>query len=152
MLIVALGDGAPGNPGARRSEDRSDGEAGEDFETSVTVGMIGIGGFGGDPKAEQDETGHQDVGGGFEAVGDQGYGLRGQAHSDFYRGEGGADGDADHRGAAGGLFETPHASGYSVGEGLVLGVEEGRSGTCPTCGPDRISFPEVCRSQIRLAG
>ena len=114
MLIVALCEGSPGNSGSGDGEDSSDGEAGQDFEAAVAIRVVGIGGLGRDPKAEQDQAGHEDVGGGFEAVGHQGDGVGGEADRDFYGGESRADRDADHRCAAGGLFEAPHASDYSV--------------------------------------
>ena len=113
VLVVPFGDGAPGNARAGGGEDGSDGKSGEDFEAAVAVGVLLVGGFGGDPEAEQDEAGHQDVGRGFEAVGDEGDGVGGKADGDFNRGESDADGNTGHRGAARGLFETPHASGYN---------------------------------------
>jgi hypothetical protein len=114
VLIVTFRQGTPGNSSAGDSEDGSDGEAGQDFETAVAIGVVGIGRLGGDPETEQDQAGHQDVGSGFESVGDQGDRVGSKADENFYRGESGADADADHRGAAGGLFQTSHASGYEI--------------------------------------
>ena len=122
MLIVTLRDGAPGDSSAGDGENRSDGEAGEDFKAAVAVGMVFVSRFGGHPQAEQNQSGHKDVRRRFETVGDQGDGLRGKTDRDFYGGERDADGDADLRGAPGGLFETPHASGYTDRAGRQVGT------------------------------
>ena len=158
MLIVALGERPPADSGAGDGEDGSDSETGEDLEAAVSVGMVRVGGLCRNPQAEQNQAGHQNIGGGFETVGNQSDGMGGKADGNFDGGKCNADADAGQCGPAGGLFQTPHASGYiieSLGHWAAhAAAPRDESAECAEDRTDQGTFEEVLtggREQIRSA-
>ena len=108
-MVVGLLNRFHADAGAGGDQQHSNGESREDLEAAVAVGVLLIGRLRGNPKAEQDETGGEEVGGRFEAVRDDRDGARRQAHHDLHHGEEGARGHACQRDAPGKGFRPPHA-------------------------------------------
>ena len=69
--------------------------AGDGLGFAVAVGMVVVGGQGGDLQAGPDDEGTDDVGGGFDAVGDEGVGIADDASDDLDDGQHDVDGHAD---------------------------------------------------------
>ena len=58
-------------------------KAAQGFETPVTVGVILVGRIGGDPQAQVDQAGGQNVGRGFDAIGNRSHRVRCEPDADL---------------------------------------------------------------------
>jgi len=83
--------------GGTEKRERDD-EGGDRFRLAVAVGMFAVGGDDGDAQAAPDDEGGEDIGGGLDAVGDEGVGIADDAGGDLDNGECDIDSDAGEGG------------------------------------------------------
>lgn len=96
-----LVEGLDGDPEGRADNHGGDDESGEGLGLAVAVGMIRIGGTSGDVQAAPDDDRAEDVGEGFDAVGDEGARVAQEAGDELGAGERDVDDEAEQREADG---------------------------------------------------
>ena len=97
MTVHGAPQGLESNERAGDSQNNADGHPRKRFQPAVPVGMFRVRRLGRHHQAEQDQAGCENVGGGFNSVGNDGGRVRLQAYRDLDRRKSRADEDARQR-------------------------------------------------------
>jgi len=112
-------DRGDGDPDRGEQKQRGDDSRGEGFGLAVAIRMVFIGGLSSDDESAPDDNRAEQIGQGFDGIGDQSMRLAGNAREELGRDQDGIDRQADKGGA-----QAPSESGISHGEKLLRGATE----------------------------